>query len=322
MRPFNCLEKSTQVGIIPDNAPAKWREAPFYLADPELVTALQVAILMRQPLLLTGEPGCGKTCAAHWAAWRLGLRHDDVLHVQVRSDASAARLRYEFDAVKYFRESQAATARKEIFNDDRERFIQRGPLWLSFMAAQRRPTVLLLDEIDKAPRDFPNDLLHEFDTLEFEVPDWLDSQGKPRKITGRGGPEAGLILIVFTSNGERQLPDAFLRRCLHHHVRLDAEWLKQVVEHRIKAGDLKISAGIVELAIQRYLHLQNTPGLRHRPALSEFLVWLRIIAQVGNMDADKLARLQPAELPYLGALLKDPTDRDLIGKQRRGDTSR
>lgn len=310
MKPFDRLQSAPPPPAMPSDSPVKWQEAPYYQADPELVIAIQIAMAMKQPLLLTGDPGCGKTSAAYWAAWRLGMHPTDLIHVQIRSDASASRLKYEFDAVKYFRESQAAGAK--VFNEDRERFIQRGPLWLAFVAAQQKPTVLLLDEIDKAPRDFPNDLLHEFDAMEFEVADWPDSNGCPRRISGRGGIDGGLSLIVFTSNGERHLPDAFLRRCIHHHLHFDPDWLAAVVQHRMEKGDLRIDPALVDHAIRRFVVLQNTPGLRHRPGLSEFLVWLRVIALVGKIDPDHLANLRLGELPYLGTLLKDPGDRDLV----------
>ncbi|MBL9009008.1 MAG: MoxR family ATPase [Myxococcales bacterium] len=313
-RSFHRLEQAPPPPAIPSNAPPKWKESPLYRADRELVMSLQIAMAMRQPLLLTGDPGCGKTGAAYWAAWRLGLSPQDFFHVQTRSDASAARLKYEFDAVRYFRESQASALRNIPFDEDRERFLQRGPLWLAFCAAQKRSTVLLLDEIDKAPRDFPNDLLHEFELLEFEVPEWPEPDGRPRRISGRGGPDDGLTLMVLTSNGERQLPDAFLRRCVHHHLRFDAVWLAEIVRHRMALGDLRIDPGLVDHAVKRFVVLQNTPGLRHRPGLSEFLVWLRTVALVGGIDPQRLSSLRPAELPYLGTLLKDPNDRDLVSR--------
>lgn len=314
MRPFDCLQAAETPPPPPPDAPPKWREAPYYTAPQDLVLALQIAVALRQPLLLTGDPGCGKTSAAYWAAWKLGLSHRDFFHMQVRSDSTAGRLKYEFDAVRYFRESQAAALRQAPFDDDKRRFIREGPLWLAFEAAQARSVVLLLDEIDKAPRDFPNDLLHEFDTLEFEVPDWL-VDGRPKTISGDRGSGEGIDLIVLTSNGERQLPDAFLRRCIHHHLQFDDEWLGKVVHHRMAQGDLKLAPGLVEHAIKRFILLQSTPGLRHRPGLSELLVWLRVIAHVGEMTVEELSTLQPRNLPYLGAILKDPADRDLVARR-------
>jgi MoxR-like ATPase len=316
MRPFDCLERAVDPPPVEADAPPKWREVQYYKPAPDLVMALQIAMAMSQPLLLTGEPGCGKTSAAYWAAWKLGLHHRDLFHVQVRSDSTAARLKYEFDAVRYFRESQSAALKHEDFDEDHGRFIQKGPLWAAFDASSTRPVALLLDEIDKAPRDFPNDLLQEFDTLEFEVPDW-PQDGRPRVIRGRQGAGGGLAAIVFTSNGERQLPDAFLRRCIHHHLRFDEQQLAEVVHHRMARGDLQIAPGLVEHAIQRFVMLQNTPGLRHRPGLSEFLVWLRVVALVGDLKPDDLARLRIGELPYLGALLKDPADHDLVVRQSK-----
>src|SRR5262249_5394109 len=129
MRPFDCLEKAPEPAASPQDAPPKWKEAQYYRPDPELIGALQIAIAMRQPLLITGDPGCGKTSAPYWAAWRLGLQPADLFHVQVRSDSTAAKLKYEFDAVRYFRESQAAALRGSKFDEDRRRFILAGPLW-------------------------------------------------------------------------------------------------------------------------------------------------------------------------------------------------
>lgn len=296
-----------------DHLPPKWRDAPLYLPDRELVEALEVAMALGHPLFLTGDPGCGKTSAAYWVAWRMGLAPEDLFVEQVRSDATAARIRYEFDAVKYFRESQAAVARHEPWIEDRRRFIREGTLWNVFQAARERPVMLLLDEIDKAPRDFPNDLLREFDELLFEVPD-LPKDHPERFVRARGGKGA-LALVVFTSNGERQLPDAFLRRCVHHHLQVSPEWIARVVRHRI--NDIKIAPTLVDLAVKRFVALQGVPGLRHRPGLAEFIVWLRIVALSGGIAPDRLEAVRLAELPYLGTLLKSPEDRALLA-QRAG----
>lgn len=313
-RPFNCLENPKNLPPIPQNASPKWAEAQYYLADADLVMAMQVAIAMHQPLFLTGAPGCGKTSAPYWAAMRLGLSPSDLIHIQIRSDSTAAKLKYEFDAVRYLRESQIAAFQKLNFNDDLERFFQKGLLWTAFEISQERPIVLLLDEIDKAPRDLPNDLLREFDSLEFEIPEWPE-RGRPRIVRGQYGHEKGILLIIFTSNGERQLPDAFLRRCLHHHLSIDERWIRNIVQHRIERKDIQISQGLLDHAIKRFLALKQTHGLRHSPSMSEFLVWLKIIALVGRVKEDDLANVALGRLPYLGALLKDPKDLALIAGQ-------
>lgn len=319
MRDFYCLSTALEPPAISAEAPAKWQEAPLYQPQLDLVEAMQIAIAMRQPLLLTGEPGCGKTSAAYWAAWRLGLTPEQLIHAQVRSDASAARLKYEFDAVKYLRESQVAALRSQTFDEDLRRFIQPGPLWHAFAMAERRPCVLLLDEIDKAPRDLPNDLLHEFDELAFDVPDWPLPNGGARWV-GRHREAGGeLTLLVLTSNGERQLPDPFLRRCVHHNLRFDARWLGKVVHHRMERGELKLTSELVDHALKRFVQLRALPGLRHRPGLSELLVWLKTIALVGNMDPKRLSDLDLSTLPYLGTLIKDRNDRELVDKDAPGE---
>lgn len=296
------------------HGPPKWREAHLYTPTKELITAIEVAIELGQPLLLTGEPGCGKTAAAYWAAWRMGLSPDDLVFDQVRSDATAARLRYEFDAVSYFRESQASAVRAEPFDDDRRRFIRPGPLWRAFEATRQaeRRVVLLLDEIDKAPRDLPNDLLLEFDEQRFEVPD-LPPSHRDRIVDARDN-EGRLALTVFTSNAERKLPDAFLRRCVHHHIRFDDEHLRRVLDRRTArpGGDIRVDSGLVALAIDMLIRLREM-SLHHTPGTAELLTWLRVVARAGDIELKRRAgKLDLLELPYLGTLIKDPADHDTV----------
>jgi MoxR-like ATPase len=311
---------SRPIPALPFEGPQRWRDAPNYAPQADLITAIDVAMALRQPLLLTGEPGCGKTSAAYWVAWRLGLKPSDLVHAQIRSDASAARLKYEFDAVRYFRESQIAahkagrardTDALPAFDEDRRRFIFPGPLWMAFEASQVKPTVLLLDEIDKAPRDLPNDLLLEFDAKEFEVSEWEDPLKRAHVV--RAGEH--LVLIVFTSNGERQLPDAFLRRCIHHHSRFSPEELARVVEHRIKVGDITLARPFVDWALERFVALKGL-RLQHSPGTAELLVWMRALAMTENLDVRKLRELRLAELPYLGTLLKNVDDLDAVAAGR------
>jgi MoxR-like ATPase len=251
-------------------------------------------------------------------------------------------MKYEFDNIGYLRESQVAGARQEAWTpaqeeDIRRRLVRKGPLWRAFEAARDHAIVLLLDEIDKAPRDFPNDLLHEFDQLEFEVPEWR-MDGKPLRVSARpaghgarahgatGDQAAPFILMVFTSNGERRLPDAFLRRCVHHHLAFDEQRMIAIVRHRAElaratakdAGKaIELSDSFIEHAVKRFMVLKRYPELNHQPGLAELLIWLRVIAERGGLDIDKLKAMQPGELPYLGLLLKDAEDRRRVQPSQR-----
>lgn len=316
---MNNLLRFQRVAEISDEVPAKFREAALYSADDGLRSAIELALELSQPLLLTGEPGCGKTVAAYWAAWYLGLDASDVFHSQIRSNSSAEQLKYEFDNIGYLRESQVAATLGTRWTPSemeqvRRRCVRPGALWRAFEAAQTRSVVLLLDEIDKAPRDFPNDLLHEFDQLEFDVPEWVEN-GEALKIGAR--PKQPLpdpppfILILLTSNGERRLPDAFLRRCVHHHLAFDNRRMLEIVQYRKQKGQeiATLTDEFVKLALGRFVVLRSQPDLNHRPGMAEFLIWLRVLAKAGNIDVNRLEALPVGELPYLGLLLKDPEDR-------------
>jgi MoxR-like ATPase len=335
---FRTSEAKNEISAT---APEKYREAPLYDADEGLATAVELALELRQPLLITGEPGCGKTAAAYWAAWSLGLGPDALHHIQIRSTATAAELKYEFDNIGYLRESQLAGARGETWSKVhrdaiKQEFVNKGPLWHAFEAAREQSIILLLDEIDKAPRDFPNDLLHEFDQLEFEVPEW-QIDGKPLRVSARRpgqGPRADApraegtrqepyFLVVFTSNGERRLPDAFLRRCVHHHLAFDEQRMLNIVRHRIRqrgapgASGIEMSDSFVEYAVKRFWVLKRQPELHHQPGLAELLIWLRVLANRGPLDIDRMKNLPISELPYLGLLLKDPDDRKRVEAKTR-----
>jgi MoxR-like ATPase len=313
------LADATPPNLRPQKGPPKWREAPLYVPDPDLALAMDLAIDVRQPLLLTGEPGCGKTSAAWWAAWHLGLGLESVVHDTIRSDATAARLRWELDAVRYLREALAPARKTKTTAPDRRDFIQPGPLWRAFKGAWERPVVLLLDEIDKAPRDVPNDLLHELDERRFEVDD-LPPAHTDRLIRA---PEAheetdgrGLWLVVFTSNGERRLPDAFLRRCVHHHLRYDDKHLERIIKHRRREGQLNISDELVALALERFAAIRRRPGQNHRPSAAEGLLWVEVLSWRAN---DSLRQLRDAtteaQLPHLGLLVKDSTDLEQLRRE-------
>jgi len=193
-RPFNQFK-----GSLTD-------EARHYVPGQTLETAINTAIAVGEPLLITGEPGTGKTQAAYYTAFKLGV--GPLCHFQVKSDTVARDLLYHFDNVRYFHDAQFAKDSKFQKAD----YVEKRPLWTAFESTL--PQVLLIDEIDKAPRDFPNDLLHELDQMEFRVPE-----------TGqiiKASPETRPIVFI-TSNSERRLPEPFLRRCVYHHVKFDEE---------------------------------------------------------------------------------------------------
>lgn len=291
----------------------RWRDAHLYIPHDDLREALRVAVLLQRPLLLTGDPGSGKTTAAYWAAQRLGMATADLVTDTIRSDATAARLRYEFDAVRYFREAQVSHVTGGEWRDDRRAFIRPGPLWKAFKGATTRTVGLLLDEIDKAPRDLPNDLLEELDSYHFTVPE-LPEGHEDHRVDARAQGATGLLaLVVVTSNGERQLPDAFLRRCVHHHVEFDRDLIERIVSLRITAGDIRIDRSLVGTAIDRFVQLQRRDGLRHRPGLAEFLLWARMLGHATDLSASKLKELDLSKLPYLGTLIKDAHDRRGLG---------
>ncbi|MFT5470568.1 MAG: MoxR-like ATPase [Verrucomicrobiales bacterium] len=267
----------------------------------ELATAINTALCVGEPLLVTGEPGTGKTQAAYYAAWKLGV--DPLIHFQVKSDSTARDLLYHFDTVRYFQEAHLpgttpAAAKKRM---DKTNFVEKRALWDAFEAGKQRgaPAVVLIDEIDKAPRDFPNDLLHELDQMEFQV---LET-----RETVTCDP-AFRPIVFITSNSERRLPEPFLRRCVYHHIRFDDQLVKRAVEARRDEFG-KLSDGFVKLALDRFFSLRSR-SFRKPPATSELLVWLRVLAAAGNIKESALKNVEAGDLPYLGALLKDHQDHE------------
>ena len=308
--PFNLIRPEFD-GPLPDPAVLSRRpgvtadrslatEAPFFIPGEALVTAMNAAIAVAEPLLITGEPGTGKTQAAYYAAHRLGTR---VFHFQVKSETTAGELLYHFDTVRYFHDAHLANIREDSAPLDKTRYVEPRALWQAFDYGreQGRPAVLLIDEIDKAPRDFPNDLLHELDQMEFLVVE-----------TGeRIRPERTLAPILFiTSNSERRLPEPFLRRCVYHHIAFDPEVVRRAVA--VRAGQFDpLGPELTDLAIRAFLAIRRR-SLRKRPATGELLVWLRVLALAMGVERSRLEQaLKDQDLtrmPYLGALLKDHKD--------------
>jgi MoxR-like ATPase len=245
-------------------------EARYYVPTPGLSDAISASIAVGQPLLLTGEPGVGKTQAAFYTAWRLGL--EPVIEFQVRSTSVARDLLYEFDAVRYF---HAANREGEPL-PDRFEFINEGPLWR--VLAAHRTSVLLIDEIDKAPRDFPNDLLHELDQMRFTV----EILGKDHPMYEQRGTIERRPIVFITSNGERQLPEPFLRRCVYFHIEFRREDVRAAIDRRSGVDPglpnlfPNLADGVREAALDRFLELRAR-GLAKPPSLGELLVWLRLL---------------------------------------------
>lgn len=272
--------------------------APFFQPSPELVTAVNIALTVQAPLLLTGEPGTGKTQLAHYLAWYFQIE-SSMFVLDVRSTTTTADLLYRFDTVAYFHAAQdPARAGQPL---DRSQFIDRGPLWLAFNTDG--PSIVLIDEVDKAPRDFPNDLLNVLDQHQFVVPDLPHEDNQiPVIRLPEGKPPP---LVVITSNSERRLPEPFLRRCIFHHIEFTVELLRNAMRAHLKAFPY-LDEDVRELALDRFLEIRRLP-LRKKPATAEFLVWLSVMSAQGNVTRDHM-RKPLAELPALPTLIKDRDD--------------
>ena len=256
-----------------------------YVADKDLMVAVNAAIRLERPLLVKGEPGTGKTELARQVATALGL---DMLEWNVKSTTKAQQGLYEYDAVSRLRDSQLGDVR---VNDVRN-YIRRGKLWQAFAA--ERKTVLLIDEIDKADIEFPNDLLQELDRMEFHVYETGET------VTAKIRP-----IVIITSNNEKELPDAFLRRCFFHYIRFpDAETLEKIVEVHYPG----IKKALLRNALTQFYEIRETPGLKKKPSTSEALDWIRLLVAEDVDPADLRGEVKNA-LPKLhGALLKNEQD--------------
>ncbi|MDX8483072.1 MoxR family ATPase [Mesorhizobium sp. VK24D] len=256
-----------------------------YVADKDLMVAVNAAIALERPLLVKGEPGTGKTELARQVAAALGL---DLIEWNVKSTTKAQQGLYEYDAVSRLRDSQLGDGR---FSDIKN-YIKRGKLWDAFAAP--RKVVLLIDEIDKADIEFPNDLLQELDRMEFfvyETGETIRAEFRP--------------IVVITSNNEKELPDAFLRRCFFHYISFpDIETLHCIVDVHYPG----IKQNLVRAALTQFYEIRDVPGLKKKPSTSEALDWIRLL--VADDIAPEDLRTDPKNiLPKLhGALLKNEQD--------------
>ncbi|EKE75037.1 ATPase AAA [Oceanibaculum indicum P24] len=261
-----------------------------YVATADLTLAVNAAITLQRPLLVKGEPGTGKTVLAHEVAKALGL---GLIEWHVKSTTKAQQGLYEYDAVSRLRDSQLGDEKvKDIAN-----YIRRGKLWEAFVAD--KPTVLLIDEIDKADIEFPNDLLLELDRMEFFVYE-----------TGVVVKAARRPIVIITSNNEKELPDAFLRRCFFHYIRFpDADTMADIVEVHFPG----IKQALLREALASFYELRDAPGLKKKPGTSELLDWLKLLL-VEDIPPEALRAkdAKSAIPPLYGALLKNEQDVQLF----------
>ncbi len=260
-----------------------------YVATDDLKMAVNAALALQRPLLIKGEPGTGKTMLAEEVAAALGR---PLLQWHIKSTTKAHQGLYEYDAVSRLRDSQLGDEKvRDIRN-----YIVRGTLWEAFESDE--PVVVLIDEIDKADIEFPNDLLRELDRMEFHV---YETQ---QTVKARHRP-----LIIITSNNEKDLPDAFLRRCFFHYIAFpDRDTMQSIVDVHFPG----IREDVVRAALDTFFTLRDVPGLKKKPSTSEFLDWLQLLVSEG-VPADKVAGGPDSELPQLaGALLKNEQDLSLL----------
>jgi len=264
----------------------KFEGTKNYVATQDLKMAVNAAITLERPLLIKGEPGTGKTVLAHEIAKALGT---PLLEWNIKSTTKAQQGLYEYDAVARLRDSQLGEDKVH----DISNYIKKGKLWDAFESTER--PILLIDEIDKADIEFPNDLLHELDKMSFHVYE-----------TGETVTAANRPIIIITSNNEKDLPDAFLRRCFFHYIQFpDDETMAEIVN--VHFPDIK--SRLLSSALKRFYEVRAMPGLKKKPSTSELLDWLKLLL-VEDIDPDVLKTTDPKKMipPLHGALLKNEQD--------------
>jgi MoxR-like ATPase len=257
-----------------------------YIATDDLKIAVNAAVALERPLLIKGEPGTGKTVLAYEIARAMNA---PLITWHIKSTTKAHNGLYEYDAVSRLRDSQLGEARVH----DVRNYLKPGKLWEAFTAPNR--PVLLIDEIDKADIEFPNDLLQELDRMEFyvhETDETIRAEVRP--------------IVIITSNNEKELPDAFLRRCFFHYIRFpDDQTMKSIVDVHFPG----IKPRLVSEALKTFYEIRDTPGLKKKPSTSELLDWLKLLL-VDDVDPETLREKSPNRLipPLHGALLKNEQD--------------
>ena len=270
----------------------KFQGSENYVATQDLMLAVNAAIKLQRPLLVKGEPGTGKTMLAEEVAQALNM---PLLQWHIKSTTKAQQGLYEYDAVSRLRDSQLGDDRvKDIHN-----YIVKGVLWQAFTAEQ--PVALLIDEIDKADIEFPNDLLRELDRMEFycyETREMVRAKHRP--------------LVFITSNNEKELPDAFLRRCFFHYIKFpEAETMKKIVDVHFPT----LKSELLTVAMKNFYDIRNLPGLKKKPSTSELIDWLKLLlAEEIPLEALQSADNKVAVPPLVGALLKNEQDVSLFEK--------
>lgn len=264
----------------------KFEGTKDYVATKDLRVAVNAAIALERPLLIKGEPGTGKTVLAEQISEALGVK---LITWHIKSTTKAQQGLYEYDAVSRLRDSQLGDERvKDISN-----YINKGKLWDAFTAPER--CILLIDEIDKADIEFPNDLLLELDRMEF----FVYETGETIKAVNRP-------IVIITSNNEKELPDAFLRRCFFHYIKFpDDETMNKIVDVHFP----NIKARLVKDALSIFYEIREVPGLKKKPSTSELLDWLKLL-MVEDISLETLREKDPTKLipPLHGALLKNEQD--------------
>ena len=259
-----------------------------YVSTVDLTVAVNASIAIEKPLLVKGEPGTGKTELARQVAGSLNLQ---IFEWNIKSTTKAQQGLYEYDAVSRLRDSQLGAKISDV-----GKYIKKGKLWSAFET--KKKSVLLIDEIDKADIEFPNDLLQELDKMEF----YIYETGQIIKANKRP-------IVIITSNNEKELPEAFLRRCFFHYIQFpELETLKKIVEVHFP----KIKKSLLEAALNKFFEIREIPGLKKKPSTSEALDWIKLLL-IEDLDPSDLKKSGKNLLPKLhGALLKNEQDIQLF----------